>query len=559
MDRRGLLVFGLLGFAVMVSISRGDEIFNPGVQYSGIPIEEPIDLQTVRLAAVNNDRNISVVRAQREEFASTIDKAISSFDPIMGMGINGSGTDRQNRSIIEGFGANAIEQQSYFLLPGEERDQFYLRKRNTLGGVGSIGFTSEYLSINPADPSVFFNPGWDSRMRFRYLHPFLKGSGRDFNTAPICIAQQRTNQTTFAFNAAVQKLLRDVEVAYWDWELAWKLQKLLEDDQKRSDGIWKREPEALRIGTGTLASEAQARERWHRSRIRRIQAASITRIGEQKLRRAAGLPAVTPTTWLPVNEAESIRQAPNLDQAISSSFSRPELRSQQAAIAAADAQIRIAKNGLQPDFSMLFDYSMLGLQERFDDSITTIADLKFYEWTVGVQYQQPLYWRGERADLRKAQWFATRQRRILDQLQHLATHEVAEAHEQVMGARTQLDVHEERVAAAERDVEAQDALYRNRKSLLFNVIEAQDRLLEARTDYRIALANQQRAISQLMYASGMMLGNEIVIDDLRKYHLETVDADGASEDDESDDDEQGEDKAMQDDESQEEETDELEE
>lgn len=477
-----------------------------------IPLVEPLDLQSIRLAALQSDRQISIVRFQQEEAATGIDIAEARFDPIFGAALFGGERDSQVRNIIQSFGANSTVQQSYFLRPYEE-NQFFLRKRTYVGGQATIGFTSDYLSLDPADQFVFFNPGWDSRLRFQYQQSLLRGFGKAVNTAPIVIAARRADQSAFTFQARVQQLLRDVELAYWDWELAFAIQQLLEEDEDRARGLWNREQESLRIGTSTVASEAQARERYHQAQIALIAGMSLTTIGELRLRQVAGLPPVEGFAFVPADSAETERHVDDLHVAICNSVRRPEILAQQAAVAAANAQALIAENGLKPDLSVTLDYSMLGLEERFDDSLSTLGNFEYNEWTAGIRYTQPLYWRAERAAFRRAQWTIARQQATLDQVQHVISHEVANAYEQVRATAAQLQVFDDRTQAAKMEVDARTELYNNRQGPLDLLIDAQDRYLAARTEYLVALATHQKAITLLNYASGMILEDQILIDD----------------------------------------------
>jgi outer membrane protein TolC len=487
----------------------GIELNESGI---AIPLVEPLHLEAIRVAALHHNNNVRVVRYQQEEVATEIDIAESVFDPTFGANLYGGESYRQNRNLIQSLGTASPIQNSFYLRPYEE-NQIYLRKRNYLGGEASVGITSDYLYLDPADMGVFVNPGWDSRLRFRYQQSLLRGFGREVNTAPIYIAARRADQSAFLFQAAVQVLLRDVELAYWDWELAWNLQQLLEQDEQYSQQLADQESERLQIGTGTVATDAEARERHLRSKIRLVQGMNLSVLGELKVRQVAGLPVEDGVRFLPADSAETEREYDDLYLALSRSMHRPEVLAQRAAIAAATKATVIARNGLRPDLSRIMEYSALGLGERLDESLSTVGDARFYEWIAGVRYTQPLYWRAERAIVRRADWAVAREQAILDQIHLTIAHQIAAAHENVHALAAQLEILEERMQVSEIEREARRELYENRRGQIEDLFDSQDRLLQARTDFRLTLAQYQKAITELRYASGMIFDQQVIVED----------------------------------------------
>jgi outer membrane protein TolC len=240
---------------------------------------------------------------------------------------------------------------------------------------------------------------------------------------------------------------------------------------------------------------------------------SLSTLGELKLRQVAGLPPADGFAFVPGESADEKRPFDDLYLAIGHSVQRPEVQAQQAAIAASNAGTVIAKNGLKPDLSVIADYSMLGLEERLDDSFSTLGDARFYEWTVGIRYTQPLYWRGEQAAVRKAEWAVAKQQTIMDQLRHVISHQVASAYQVVEASASQLDVQRERIRVAESELAARTELYNASRGQLEDLFDSQDRLLQARTDYQVTLTNHQKAITELNYASGMILDDQFVFAD----------------------------------------------
>lgn len=490
-----------------------DPIESPTTEPSLFDVEgiETIDLAGIRNLALAHSREVTIVQFQRDEAVTEIDVADSRFDPSFGVGITTGVFDQQVQSIIQSFGATSAIQKSFFVNP-LENDQIFLERRTRGGGLSRIGLSSNYLSLEPADEAVFVNPGFDSRLRFRLEQPLMRGGGYDVNAQPIFIAKKRADMSEFAFQASVNQLLRRVELAYWTWERDYKLVELFAANEQRRREIWEREAGLLELGRGTIPAEAQALEAYQNARLQAAQSLNTAARSELVLYRVAGLPPKFDSLSVPGDDSETPREfIRDVHEAMAGAETRPELMAQQAAVDVACAQIRIAENQFRPDLSVILDYSTLGLADGIDDSFSTLGDFRFYNWTAGVRFASPIYRRGERARLTRANTEELRTRLTFEQLRHVLIHDASEAHSRVIALEAQIDVHHERMEAAERELEARTTLYENSKADLIEVMDAEDRLLQARVDYQVALADFQRSITTLNFTSGRIMESHWIV------------------------------------------------
>ena len=122
-------------------------------------------------------------------------------------------------------GSRINEPPSYYYGPGipaqTRRDEgnFYasLSKPLPTGGTAGISYAPPlgYLFF-PNGTSGLFNPAYTSALVFDFRQPLLRGAGYVVNTAPIRIAQLRTEQSTWRVKAALMSEVRSIEEAYWN-------------------------------------------------------------------------------------------------------------------------------------------------------------------------------------------------------------------------------------------------------------------------------------------------------------------------------------------------------
>ncbi len=473
--------------------------------------EQPVTLREVRHLALQQNKTLAVTRYFQEETATDILAAQGRFDTTMGVGIFGGETDRQNRSIVQSFGTVTNVQEEFFMRPLGE-NEFFLTQRNTTGGITRIAFDTAYSNLDPAGLGVFVNPAWESRLLFRYEQPLLKDAGWEINTAPIVIARSRTDQSIFLFQQEVQKLLRDAEYAYWDLELAHQLVGIFQDFEVSARSTLIREQKRLELGTGTAPNVAQAEERYSNGQVRVVNSMGLVTLAMLKLSQLAGINPREGQDLVPVDDASLGRPYEELPRAMDSALGRPEILAQAAALRAAEQATLVAANGLQPNLSLVADYAATGLEDGFVASVDTLADFQYHEWSVGVRYTRTICQFAERANLQKAKLGLSRQLARLEQLEQQALYEVADAYERVQFTTATLRLHKQRIEAAQREVEARERLYEDGRGTLTFLLESQDRLIAARVDSRVAWRDYQKAVTDLKFASGTILDDDIIIE-----------------------------------------------
>ncbi len=474
-------------------------------------MERHVSLRDVRRIALEQNKALAVVRYLPEEQATEILAAEGRFDTLFGMGIFGGEIDRQNRSIVDSFGSLTNVQEEFFVRPLDQ-NEFFLQQCNLSGGITRLAYDTSYSTLDPAGLGTFVNPAWESRLLFRYEQPLLRDAGWQVNEAPIVIARRRTEQSTFQFEQEVHRLLRDTEDAYWDLELAHQLVLVFEDFEASARSTLVREQKRLELGTGTLPDVAQSEERYANAQSRVVSGEGLVNVAMLKLRQIAGVSSRDMEIYVPADDAALHRSYPDLPVAMERSLGRPEVLAQAAALRASQQMVLLACNGLEPDLRVIADYATTGLEETFARSMDTLADFQYHEWTVGVRYSRSINQCIERANVRKAKLVVSRTLAQLEQLEHDSMYEVAQAYERVQVTAATLRLQGVRIESAAREFEARQRLYEDGRGSLAILLESEDRLLAAKIDERVAYRDHQKAITDLKYASGTILEEDVIIE-----------------------------------------------
>jgi outer membrane protein TolC len=472
-----------------------------------------LSLAEAKEITLRSNKSIAVLGHAPQVTATTIGVEEAAFNPVFGVRGLGGTYNRQTANVFESLGTNSgTTRQSFVRSP--DLNNFSITKLLSSGGKLEYGYGGNYFKVAPVDPTVqFLNPYWRSALNVALDQPLFRGRGPAVARAPIAIARATHQQSFQLFQAAVNTLMRDVELAYWDAVQANREVVTREASMNQAAQTLAMERDRLRLGEGTVPDVALAEEQFEFLSIARSQAMSRAAIAERNLRRIMGLPPGSDQQFIAA--ADPVTDAPNVDwpSAVITAMTRPEFSSQRAAIRAAENDLMVARNGLLPDLSARAIYSATGLDSTLGPSIGTAFGNQFNDWTVGVFYRYSIGQQAENALLRRAQLAVSRERARLDELEHETIHEMYNASQALTAAYDLLQMHRRRREAAAQQLEARKELYRQRRSDTNTQLMAEARYNAAMLDESIAVVEYQKALARWRYASGTLLENSIVLAD----------------------------------------------
>lgn len=470
-----------------------------------------ISLADVRAMALRNNKEIAVIGNVPRITSATAGIEEAVFDPVFTINPVGGRFRRQLSTEVQSLSSTSNVLNTGFLLPGSSLNQVYLEKLYRTGGKLQVGVGQNFQQVSPLGNFVLVNPAWQSSVNIIAEQPLFRGRGADWTEAPLRIARANQAQSQQSFQATVNQVLRDAEIAYWDAYAAYQDFEVRRSAAEQALQTVERERGRLRLGEGSVPDVAQAEEQAEAFQIAQAVAENRLIDAQRTLRRVMGIAPDDPRPVIPATAASDAPVVVGWEEAAQQAFGRPEIGAQQAIVQAAEVEVCRRRNGLLPDISVRAIYSVTGLENHWDEAWSTVGTAGFQDWTVGALYRQPL---GRRADNSLAQRAAATlsfESAKLRQLEHEILHQLSAACQNVAAAEKLLSMHRRRREAAAIQLEARRELYLENRAQLRDELDAEVRYASAVLDESIARVNYQRALTDWNYARGAIAGGDVVV------------------------------------------------
>ncbi|HEX6862868.1 MAG TPA: TolC family protein, partial [Thermoanaerobaculia bacterium] len=401
------------------------------------------------------------------------------------------------------------------------------------GGNLNLGWTN--LRREDDNPFATVNPSIRSGLTFAYNQPLLRDFGRLATEHNLLVARNRSEASREEFERLVVVSVQDVIDAYWN--LVGARQQLIVAQESMSLARELHDRNRIQVEVGTMAplelvqSEAAIAEREEGI----ITAQSAVGDAEDALRRLLNLPE-GPLWAAEIRPATdpTIQHAPiDVAAAIQTALAeRPELRFQQLGIEQARIETEFARNQERPTLDLDVSYGFAGLggdvlvedpvtgQVRrvpggFGDALSNITGLDFPGWTAALTFGFPLQNRTARAARAIAEIDLNRAESAMEDARSAIVTEVRGAARRVETAAKQIEAAKASRVFQERNLDAERKRYENGMSTSFQITQIQEDLTQARSrevnsvvNYRIALAEYQRAIGRLLEEEGVAIDDE---------------------------------------------------
>lgn len=463
-----------------------------------------------------------------------VESALSAFDA------------RWNTSMIWGRDER-VQNNAFFsggLPPGNtlltETGAFNTRLQKVFADGGSFAVTHnvDYLGINT--PGVLFPSNYTGSVGAEYRLPLLAGAGPEYTriagpivnsfggitgvTQGVVIARINNDITLADFELSVRNLVRDVEDAYWDLYLQYRLYDTAVKTRNATLDLWryyKTREEAgadLPGGATVLAAEPQAREQYYETRAAVANALGNIYTSEITLRRLMGLPSSDGTVLRPADEPPLAEYIPNWEVSLVESLTnRTELRRQKFNIKSLELQLQAANSLVRPRLDFISNYRVNGFGDQLlsyndNDGRTQQGLNSFYEtitqgdqtgWNLGFEMTMDLGFRSAHAQVRNIELRLARAREILAAQELDISHELTVAYQDLATNYEAAQANFNRLRASGRRVEVLG---------LRETIQGYDERLRAELSRAAAeaqfytnMANYARSIAAFHFAKGDLL------------------------------------------------------
>lgn len=477
------------------------------------PAKRMLSLEDALLVALRNNRTLKVARFTPQIARTQVTVAESFFDPWYEVGAGWGVRDTQLASSIDVAGTNSdFQRVETFGASAGQPVQLGIGKRLLSGGTVRADWQAGYMRQSPVGDFAAVNPAWNTATIFSLEQPLFRGRGMDVNQAPILVAQSGYRQSEYEFQLALMSLVRDVELAYWDFALSSQLLEVSRQATDQAFDTLSNELEKMKLGESSRPAIAQAREHYERTRIVFISQKNALLRAERSFRQVLGIPGFDQTEL----ELQADQQRPAVDAdweraVLRLKSERPDYRAQMLAADIAWHEYLIAKNQTRPDLNLVGSYTLPGLDQRFSNSFDKMLTDGTYDWNLGIQYRRPVRNRLLESEARRAELQYGMQRARLDELEYGLLHELQQAYQDLISAVETADVHTQLRMASRERLDANTEFFRLGGLAIDFLLRSQVAYSESLAQEKSAMINVRKALVQWAYSQGTLLDNRSII------------------------------------------------
>jgi outer membrane protein TolC len=386
-------------------------------------------------------------------------------------------------------------------------------------------------------PRQIWPSAWTPSIQADFRHPFLQGSGLDFNRIAgpgaqpgifngVLLARIRVDQSLADFEGAVRNMTADVERAYWNLYFVYRRLQIAIDGRNASLRTWQTIRAKAEAGApgGTAQDEAQARQQYFifLAEVQRTQANLYK--SERSLRYMLGLTVSDGRLIYPSDEPTTAKIQIAWDDLMPEALTRSvELRKHKWRIKQAELELVAAKNFLLPRLDGVAWYRFVGLGENlldypraqdaqghYNSGYGSLADGAFQEWHLGLEFRMPFGFRKEMAGVRNAQINVTLQKRILQEQELELSHQMADAWADLSQNYELSQTRYNQLSAAAIELRSFETIFSvgaqpSGGEIVNLLLDAQRRRAEAETQYYQSLVDYSLSLMTIHLRKGSLL------------------------------------------------------
>ncbi len=402
---------------------------------------------------------------------------------------------------------------------------------NIATGAGGRLFHSHFTSRPSADQN-----GGLPTLGINFRRPMWAASGTEFTRIAgpnqnalngvtgvaqgVVIARINSDISIANFEQDVVRLVKDVQDAYWDLYLAYRI--FHSETVARNSAFQIRQVVEAKTGLeGAGAADlAQASSTWYEIRARAETAQSGIFEAEVRLRRLMGLPVNDGEILRPVDEPAIAEFKPNwTGSLVEALVRRPELRQQKWNIKSLELQNIAAKKLTRPQLDFVARYQVNGFGDRltssdettpFSSALRTLTNGDYTGWGLGFEFQMPLGFRLAHTQVSNLEWQLTKARKMLNESELEISYELANAFQALDRTYKTAQTNFMRRLEAEKQVGAYEIRYEvatgpEATSILDLLLRSQINQSVAEIAYYSSLVDYNKSILELQFRKGSLL------------------------------------------------------
>ena len=454
-----------------------------------LSLEEAIQI------ALENNLDIRVEQLAPEIAREDITNAEADFDSTVSAGSSYTMNETSSDTAADGI-ANA---------------EIGIGKKFESGGSYELGFESTHSEFDATD----VDSSNDNTLSLTLTHPLLKGRGKDINTADIVIAEKNREISVSELRATVINVISQVQETYWDLVLA---RGVLEADryslQLAYDQI-KINQAQVDVGTLPPIDILQAKATAASREVTIISDEQSVRDTEDELKRLLNF-STDDSVWyaalIPSDEPISTQQPVSLEENIRLALeNREELAQLRKSLEVQGISVNVAENELLPELNIEGSFGLTGESDSWGDSFSNLSDFDTYGVTVGLSFSYPFGNRAAKSSYNKARLEFEQTTLSIQNLEQQVMTEVRQAVRDVETSYKQIEATKVAQELAIQQLDAEQKKFSEGLSTNFQVLEYQDEVASAQSDYTEAITGYNKAIVTLEQIIGVTLQRHNVV------------------------------------------------
>jgi len=485
------------------------------------PQEISLGLEEAILRALRQNLNLVAEVYSTELAGQSISRAKEIYYPQLDFSYGTDRTEQPSTWWIQSAGLYTEKSHTY---------QAALSQTIPLGGKLSV-MLSNYNS-NTNQRGQLLNPYYQTTLRFDFDQPLLKNFGPKIAKKEIIIARQNYSISEAQLKSQVIDTIYQVEEAYWNLVMAQENLKVRQQSlQLARDELTKTSKE-IEVGHTAAIEILNVQATVSQREADIVQAEADVRIAENRLKVVLNLANGTELQSIRLNLKDKPEFKPvkiSLEEAGEIALAnRPDLQINSLTSESKRFNLEVARNQLLPQLDLNFSYRSPGISGDYliyqdDNPLTGIVigkvpgsswnsvkdAMKFLynNWSLNFTLTIPV------ADLVSRSNYAVARTELAQSLakqkalEQQALLEVTEAVNNIATYAKSVEAYRVAREFAEKNLEAENRKLALGLSSNYFVLEAQDRLANARSNELRALVNYNLALARLEKVSGTSLAN----------------------------------------------------
>ncbi len=460
------------------------------------------------------------------------DVAITESSPFSGVAAALSAYDAIWSSRVNWESANPAnnESESYRLSRTYASHTETGTFQTTLSKVTATGGTF-YMSAGSAydysdSSSRLWGSDWSSEVIGGFSHPLLQGAGVEFNRIAgpgatvgsyngVVLARINTDIALADFEIGVRDFLKDLEETYWNLYYAYRNLHAAGVGLDAALKSWRTVKAQMDAGhtLGTAQNISQAETNYHQFQIAVKEAQNNLYKNERLLRELIGIAPTDGRLIKPIDEPTVAKVKYDWCEIEAEALARtPELRRQKWTVKKRELELIASRNFLLPELNLEGQYrfhgmghDLIGYHEEPSSALRSLTHDGYQDWSMGMSLEVPIGFRRQLAGVRNAELMLSRERVILQEQELELVHNLSDLYADLDRTYRLVEANLALLRAARLEVKATQAAFDTGTIGIYEVLDAQQKLASAETDYYRMIVDYNVAIMNLNYRKGSLL------------------------------------------------------